>query len=349
MRILLGNNSLAMLAGSETWTFTLATELKKMGHHVACFSPELGVISHELEKKDIHSYNNFDPEDTRPFSYVLEEKVSHEYDVIISGHHHIVEYLRSRYPKTPIICVIHGIMHFLENGEKAPEHPSLSAGVNQFVAVSEEVQEKLREDYNIDSVIVRNFIDCERFNLKRPVSENKPKQILFNSNYNLKNDSEIEIMRSVAKHYGAKLAAVGMNFSQTFDVSRAIEHSDIVVGMGRSVLEGIAAGRLGIVHGRWGTAGVVREDNIQAIKRVNFSGRNSGGSLMTPEEIIAEIDRYYNPETIEWGKNYIKREHNVVTAAETFLRISRELIEGPVAQESELRPYRRAKDVARTS
>ena len=346
MRILLGNNSLAMLAGSETWIFTLATELKKMGHYVVCFSPDLGVISHELEKKDIRSYNNFDLEDARPFSYVLEEKVSHEYDVIIAAHHHIVEYLRLRYPKTPIICVVHGTMHFLENGEKAPEHPSLSAGVNQFVSVSEEVQEKLKQDYNIDSVIIRNFIDCERFNLKRQITENKPKQILFNSNYNLKNDSEVEIIRTVAKHYGATLAAIGMNFSSAFDVTRAIEDSDIVVGMGRSVLEGIAAGRLGVVHGRWGTAGIVREDNIQTIKCTNFSGRNSGNVLMTPEELIAEIDRYYNPETIEWGKNYVKREHNAVIAAESFLRIAKELVEGPVAVESELRPYRRAKDVS---
>ena len=55
MKILIGNQTLSLLAGTETATYTLAKQLKKLGHKVQCFSPELGIISEELEKEGIKS------------------------------------------------------------------------------------------------------------------------------------------------------------------------------------------------------------------------------------------------------------------------------------------------------
>lgn len=355
LKILLGNNTLSLLAGSETWVYTLACALKKLGHEVACFSPELGIISDELAKEGISSFHQISTSGVKPFSFVLEETPKHDYDVIIANHNHIVEYLRLQFPKTPIISTIHGIIHTSQDektGETvhAPEHPALTAGVNQFIAVSEEVQELLKGAYNIESLVIRNFIDTSRYTGKRKVSKT-PRQILINTNYQNARDPEIELMRTVAKHYGAKLAALGQNFSQTFDTVKAIEDADIVVGMGRSVLEGVAAGRLGIVHGRWGTAGAIHEGSIEDIRKQNFSGRNSGGTMMTAEELIKEIDTYYKPETLEWGKQYIRREHNALTAAQLFIEIARDLTGQNMVRPEEpvVKKYRRAKDVARTS
>lgn len=325
MKILLGNNTLALLAGSETWTYTLAVQLKKMGHIVEGFSPDLGIIARELKNKDIPSHRDIAPSGIKPFSYILEEKHEFNYDLIIANHWHIVDYLRRYFPKTPIISTIHGILHEMPNqntGEPmwAPEHPALNAGVNQFISVSEEVQEILKKQFNLESLIIRNFFDTELYTVARSVSE-KPKTFLINTNYNGGNDPEIELIREVVKHYGGNLIATGVNFGTSQNMVPAIEDADVVIGMGRSVLEGVCAGRLGIVHGRWGTGGIIHEGNIEALRSVNFSGRNSGGKMMTAQDLIAEIDKYYNPENLEWGRNYIKREHNVEIAAETFLRL----------------------------
>ena len=325
LKIILANNTLSLLAGSETWTYTLAVALKNLGHKVYAFSPKLGIISEELAKENILSFNQISTSGVRPFTFVLEENQDHDYDVIIANHNHIVEYLRKQFPKTPIISTIHGVIHFFEDQKTiAPEHPALESGVNQFVAVSEEVQQLLQEKYNIDSVVIRNFIDMARFKTKRKISKT-PKQILINTNYQSNHDPEVEMIRTVAKHYGARLTAIGEGFSQTFDTLKAIEDADVVVGMGRSVLEGVAGGRLGIVHGRWGTGGIINEKNIDELRKFNFSGRNSDGKLMTAEELIAEIDANYNKETIEWGVNYMKRDHNALTSAEAFVRIARDL------------------------
>jgi hypothetical protein len=328
LRILLGNNTLSLLAGSETWTLTLALQLKAMGHYVVCFSPELGVISDKLQEAGIPCYKEIVKDGVAPFSFVLEEPKDHTYDVIISNHNHIVDYLRSQFPITPIISTVHGILHFGEDRGikvKAPEHPALDAGVNQFVAVSEEVRDMLMRDYGIDSVIIRNFFDIKRLGaLKAPNSS--PKQFLINTNYSSGDEPVVMAIRDAAKKMGAKVAAIGQNFNQAIDITRAIEDSDVVFGMGRSVLEGVAAGRLGIVHGRWGTGGPVVESEIDEIRKFNFSGRNAQGVEMTDaDEIVRLVEKYYTPAHLEWGKNYVAKNHNVALAAEEYVRLAREL------------------------
>jgi len=349
LKILIGNNSLALLAGSETWAYTLATQLKRMGHEVYCFAPELGIISKNLEDNGIKCFDKITTSGAGQFSFVLEENIKHDYDVIIANHNNVVDFLRSKFKTKPIISTIHGIIHTTEDEDgntiMAPEHPALNAGVNDFVSVSEEVQEMLKKEYNIGSSIIRNFIDIKKFTEKRKISK-KPKQILFNSNYHSKNDPEVEIIRAVAKHYGAKLTAIGQNFSPTFDTKKAIQDADIVFGVGRSVLEGMSSGRIGIVHGRWGTGGVVNSGNVDELKKYNFSGRNSINPI-DANEIIKEIDVYYNENNVKWGRDYIVKNHNSVMAAEMYVLLARELLGQTIVKQDDvpLMPYRRAKDV----
>jgi hypothetical protein len=325
MRILLGNQTLALLAGSETWTSTLARALKAMGHEVTCFSPALGVISAKLENDGIRCIDDVGSSSgAKPFSIVLEPAAPSDFDFIISNHHDITTILRDRFPSKTIVSTIHGVLHTTQGprGETliAPEHPAIGKA-DIYVAVSEEVQAKLMADYGIKSVIIRNFFDLEAFLPVRTPSEGRPKQFLVNTNYAGRDDREIKLIKEVAAHYGARVAAVGQNFTQTDDVRRAIEDADVVFGMGRSVLEGVAMGRLGIVHGRWGTGGVVNEKNIDVLRACNFSGRNSGGDFWTKERMIEEIDANYKPEVMSWGVGYVAREHNVKKSAQEYIML----------------------------
>jgi glycosyltransferase involved in cell wall biosynthesis len=326
MRILLGNNTLSLLAGSETWTYTLALELHKLGHSVSCYSPELGIWAEKLSERDIRSYSHFNTEGVKLFSPILEEVHDHQYDVIIANHFHVVTELRHRFPKTPIISTIHGIIHYHEDGTTwAPEHPALEGGVQQFIAVSEEVQDLLRTQYSLESQVIRNFFDIKRFE-SLPEANAQPKQFLINTNYAGVEDPAVQLIRATAKIMGVKVAAIGMNFSQNMNPESAIKDCDVVFGMGRSVLEGVAAGRLGIVLGRWGYGGVITEASVKEIRAKNFSGRNSTSQdLPTPEDLAKQINEFYQPTILEWGKTYIARDHNVAFAVDQFLRIAKEL------------------------
>lgn len=325
LRILLGNNTLALLAGSETWVYTLALKLKEMGHYVACYSEYLGIISEKLEEAGIRCFDRLSGNGATPFSFVLEENTNHDYDVIIANHNHVVEFLRSRFPTKPIISTIHGVIHFDTDGSIAPEHPALTSGVNQFVSVSEEVQDKLKKDYGLDSLVIRNGFDVKKFNTLKP-AQSSPKQFLVNTNYADKDDAIIKNIREAARMMGARVIAIGQNFAQSFDITRQIELSDVVFGMGRSVLEGVAAGRLGIVYGRWGMGGPVIESNIDALRRKNFSGRNADPSAnCSADDIVSMINKHYSVQNLEWGKQYIARDHNVAFTAEQYVKIAREL------------------------
>ena len=96
--------------------------------------------------------------------------------------------------------------------------------------------------------------------------------------------------------------------------------------MGRSVLEGVSMGRLGIVHGRWGTGGILHEKNKDELRMYNFSGRNSEGKMWSKEEFIKEIDRLYKKNTFDWGATYIAQNHNAKLAAQTYVEIARSLL-----------------------
>jgi len=357
LKILLANGTLSLLAGSETWTATLARQLKKQGHEVTCFAMSifpgvhsLGIISDGLIKDGIPCLDMISSSGIKPFVVSLEENKDLQFDLIIANHHHVVSHLREQFPTTPIISTIHGPIHTMPgpNGTAidAPEHPALNAKVNQFVTVSEEMQGILKERYNIEAILIRNFLDTKYFDAKRSITPEKPKMFLINTNYFGAHSPDAEIIRVVTKHYDAKLAGIGGNFVPSNDIMTAIEDADIVIGIGRSVLEGVCAGRLGIVHGHWGTGGVIHPGSIEVIRHFNFSGRNAmNGQLWTPEQLIDEIDKYYNEATIAWGEKYCRSEHNVIYAAEQFVQLGRDLLEKPVSVEASMKKFRRAEDV----
>ena len=306
MKILIANNTLSILGGSETYYLTLAKELKKQGHNVHGYSPLLGIIARKMRENGIECYSG------------LPNK---NYDAIIASHYHIVDSLREAYPDTPIISVIHSPLHIVDKFKKTwgLEHPAINSRVEQYVAVSEETQEKLKDDYNINAKVIRNFFEIKEY----PIN-NKPKQILFNSNYTQKKDDYFKTIVKVANHYKAGLLAIGEGFFQTPNVKEAVKQSDIVVGIGRSVLEGVAMGRIGVIHGRWGTGGVISPKSYKELREANFSGRNNQGKWMTAEEIVAEIDKHY--QDTKWRLDYMRENHNVKKAAKTFIDLCNYLV-----------------------
>lgn len=325
MNILLGNNTLSILAGSETWTLTMAKEFKRQGHEVTAYSPDLGLIATKLEAEGIKCYKEIDGESgIRPFSAILEEGLKTP-DVIICNHYDICIYLRKKYPNTPIIATIHGILHKKpDTNEIWPEHPAVDANINQYIAVSEEVKDLLSKAYGIDSKIIRNSFDLNRFNKSGKI-KTKPEIFLLNSNYSNVKDPVSAVMKEVANHYGAQLQGVGENFVKTYEVEKIIKDVDVVVGMGRSLLEGVCMGKLGICHGRWGTGGVLTPESVKTIRINNFSGRESNGQILAAQDIICQIDKYYNQKNIDEMYKYIKAEHNIEKAAKKYLDIAKKL------------------------
>ena len=305
-KVLLGNNTLDSFAGSEIWTYTLATELLRRGHEVVAFSPLLGKLAPRLEAVGIRCISSLAHAD--------------EPAVVICNHHDITIALRQRFPRAPIIATVHGTLHQgLRNHELLPEHPVTDFKVDQYIAVSEEVHGLLRRAYDIESVIIRNFFDLTRFSWSPVLPNAFPRRIVVNDNYSTREDEANKVIEQVAAHYDAKLQFIGANFEETWDVEAVLRPSDVVVGMGRSVLEGFCMGKVALVHGRWGTGGILTQGTYDLLKQTNFSGRNSSGRLASPADIIKLIDSATAQPQLDWQRAVVLEHHDVRKAAAAFI------------------------------
>lgn len=331
MKILLGNNTLSLLAGSETYILTLATELKRLGHDVSAYSTELGFIATQLEAVNIKCFDKIETAGQKavaPFDPYLKPK-SGNFDVIICAHHEITKYLHQQLPNVPIIGIVHGILHKGPQGQIWPEHPVTDFKVN-YVVASEEIQRKLQNDYNLDSVIIRNFFDLNKFKKEGELSAS-PKIFLVNSNYWGPQDEISRIIKDVSLNYDAQLHGVGANYQPSYEMEAIIKDVDVVFGMGRSVLEGACMGKLAVIHGRWGTGGVLTPKSYETLKLTNFSGRPWAHDyvepVFTPVDILTgAIDLNFNQENVDAVYEIIKKDHNVEVAAKKFIELAQTLI-----------------------
>ena len=326
----MGNNTLCFLAGTETWTETLAKEFKRLGHDVTLYSPVLGIISNKLEEDGIKCMDELkgNQRGISTRSHALDEAAG-DFDVIICSHYHITKNLHMKYPNIPVISTIHGIYHKDEHGENIlPGHPVTEFRVDRYISVSEEVQDLLLSKYRIKSKIIRNFFDLDRFKKRGNLPE-KPQTILVNSNNFGKRHDIYKNIKQVAEHYGAMLFGIGYLLKQVYDTENIVKFADIVFGAGRSVLEGACMGKIGIVHDLQGTGGVITPGSYKTLRKTNFSGRKwkAKREFLSPREIIAQIDAAWNQKSVDVVYEHIKKNHNVKVAAKEFIKIAEELIE----------------------
>lgn len=286
----------------------MAQAIKAQGHQVACFSLLQGLISERIQGAGIPCYSK---------ASQLEKYAKP--DAIIANHWPVVTQLAKVFPGVPLVSTIHGVCHLSDNGARALEYPALDSMVSSYVAVSEEVRAKLKQDYGINSHIIRNGLMLNRFSPIQVSAGKIPRYLLFNSNYTQPNSPELKVLEDVANHYGARLNKIGAYFKPSSETEKVIQRADIVFGMGRSVLEGVAMGRLGVVHGRWGTGGIVRPDTVEELGRTNYSGRNSGGVLWSADRLISEIDISYTRSNLNWGAAHVAANHDVHQAADRYL------------------------------
>lgn len=315
MNILIGNNSLEYLAGSETWAESVALALAALGCTVRGYGRTLGVIAERLQAAGIACVD--DPQRLGGFRPSL----------IVAAHWPVVEALAAAFPRTPLVSVIHGIEHRRDDGSPALEHPSLGDHVSAYVAVSEEVRDKLGHDHGLPSMVLRNAISLHRYPAAPAAS--RPHHLLFSANDVSADDPRCRVLRDVAVRLGARFVGIGSLLGTCVSPWQEIARADVVFGMGRTVLEGMAMGRLGVVHGRFGTAGVVCADSAPLLRLRNYSGRGSG-RCWSADELVRAIEAAYNPDNLAFGPRYVARHHDALVVARTLVDLGVALAARPV-------------------
>jgi len=289
MDILISTN-LLNYTGVPTYTLTLYNQLVARKHNVTVYCPTNGKLSSLMKTISSLDFAGWP-------------------DVILAQHNILAREMRKKFPDIPMIFISHGILPDLEQ-------PPADIKIDKYIAVSEEVMLNLAS-YDITNVkIVRNFIDIDRFYCREPVRE-KPERLLFISNF--KRRKAYETIQKACKIMGIKFRHLGYTSHPKFNVEDYINESDIVVSLGRGVLEAMACQRPVIVYDRRRGDGYINESTYRRSRMNNFSGRAYCLECRT-KIIKGEIEKY-NPDDGVMNRNLVLRHHNHIKAVDDIMEI----------------------------
>ena len=241
IKILITNHSLSKYRGSEKYCYDMAKELSK-NNDVFVWSPEKGKLSEEMES----------------FCKVLDNPIG-LYDLVFFNHNNTVN------DKIKAKCKIYTIHGIFPDLERPPN------GMDIYVGISEEVATFYKE---INPYVIMNGIDSHKYNVEN--SKIFKKNVLFISNY--KSRFSI-LLLLVCLSLGLSYKRIGGSGDKNKqNVVDYINWADIVVGIGRTALEAMSCNKKIIVadkrpYSDFGMDGFLTKENIEHIKKFNFSGR----------------------------------------------------------------------------
>jgi len=296
MKILVTNNTLGGLGGSETYAYTLIKELHGRDDiEVHAFSPQIGLIGSKLKNIGVNVVN----------------KPDSSYDLILASHTSTIPYIKSI--KGFKVQTCHGVYPALEQPY---------GGLDGYVSISNEVYNHLKNK-RIDSTIIHNGIDCERFKITHPINK-ELKSVLSLSHSDLLNN----MLRSVCVKHGVKLICLNKYTNPIFNVEDAINEVDMVVTLGRGAYESMACGRNVMILDKRPYInkppigdGILTELNIENSLKNNCSGRFSN-RVFGEKEIEEEIIKY-DYTLGEFNREYALKNLNIKMQVDKYLNLKK--------------------------
>lgn len=293
MKILLGTHYLAKTGGTESYTYALATELKRLGHEVEHFANVRGGVSDLLEERGV------------PFMS------ADHYDLILANHTTVVEKL---WTHGFIVQTCHGNIAELEQ-------PSPYADI--YVSVSEEVRDHLQNLGFQSAAVIPNGIDCHRFSPRKPVSKTLTKVLSL-----CQSDEANDFIRKCCEAINVEFLCSNKFTDNVWSIEDLINQSDLVIGLGRSAYDAMACGRAVLVYdyreymGEFLGDGLLTPDTIGKSMYCNCSGR--ANRMKFDEQTFVEEMQKYSPELAAWSREFAQKNLNIEQAVQRYLDICRD-------------------------
>ena len=307
MRLILATNHLG-LGGSESYLITVAEQFDRLGHEVAIYSPEhAGGVAAARERGIEVIPEGEEPPADFDAALVQDAGVSYE--------------LREANPTAPQVFVAHSESFDLQ---APPQLAGASVGV--VVALNDRVADRARSYAAATEVVrLRQPIDTERFTPAAPLPDVARRALLLS---NAPHADRLHLLEAACAEAGIELTRLGGRAGQTTDPQRAIAGAEIVIGYGRSILEGMACGRAAYVYDWHGGDGWMTEESYAAIEADGISGR--GGRETITAERLAEDMRRYSPAMGPVNHDLVVAHHRANVHAQQLLELFRRLAPVPV-------------------
>jgi hypothetical protein len=249
MRLLLATNHLG-LGGSESYLLTVAEQLDRLGHEAAIFAVERGRGAEVAREKAL--------------TLIGEAELDDDFDAALVQDAGVSLQIAERCPGVPQLYVAHSEMWDLQ----AP--PQLPGIVGAVVVLNDRVGERTRSfATGVEVVRLRQPIDAQRFASRGLLPEVPRRALLLSNN---PSGDRIAMLESACENAGIELERLGGAAGQTVDPRPQLAAADIVIGYGRSILEGMACGRAAYVYDWKGGDGWITAESYPAIEADGFAG-----------------------------------------------------------------------------
>jgi hypothetical protein len=257
VQIVLATNWFVGFGGSETYLVTVAEELRALGHEPIIHARELGEMAEWARARGIR--------------VASEGELPERCDAVLVQDGVTACSLAARYPGAPQLFVAHSLLFDLQ----AP--PQVDGLVSRVVVLNDRLASRMRAMANEAEVVrLRQPVDLRRF-IPRGDIRRTPKRALLLSN-NL-TGLRRDVVLAACSELGIECEQTGLYGTPDPEPERLIAKADIVIGSGRAILEGMAAGRATLLYDMRGGHGWVRPDSYPAIEADGFTGHRTGPVL----------------------------------------------------------------------
>jgi hypothetical protein len=259
LEIVLAAMALNQPGGMQTYTLTVAPHLERLGHEVTLFSDQLGPVADLAAERGLRVCGR-------------EDELPPTCDAVLSNDAPSALTMADRYPRAVRGIVVH-------SGDLDVHMPPAHDSVVSFaVAMNDVVERRLKATANPPAIVrLTQPIDMAHLYPAAPIAES-PRYVLLLGNMLV--DPVRQTLMNACEHAGLAWRQVGMAGDLLLDPYGQILEADIVVGQGRSALDGMSCGRAVWVFGPGAGDGWVTEASYPALEADGFRGRATDDVIM---------------------------------------------------------------------
>jgi hypothetical protein len=287
----------------ETYAQTVAQELLRLGHQASIFTPNAGTMAELTREKGIAVLGRAD--------------LPAGCDAILAQDASTCHELAVRYPEVVRVMVAHSRDHVLQ---EAPQLPEVCHGV---VVLNDRVGRWMgARAWHPPLTRLRQPITLSRYSdLKAP--RPRPRRVLVSSNYVA--GPRGKLIEEACRQAGFETAWMGMTSEPSATPERELANADIVVGLGRCAIEGMAAGRAVYIYGVLGGGGWVTPRSYWQMEADGFAGLTD--VRPTTVERMASDLRAWRGDMGEANRDLVSANHSARTHAVELVELVRRLDE----------------------
>jgi len=301
VRVVVSHENFDAFGGTESYMLAVVEQLMRTGHDVWVHAQTLGAMAAFAHSRGVRVVDRL--------------ALPPHCDLVLAQDAATCLEMWERYPDAVRIFVGH-------SQEFALQAPPQIAGSYQALVVLSERGERWADGlaWRPRLVRLRQPVDLDRFRLPA-AGDAATTRVLVLSNYPF--GSRAKVVSDACAAAECELRWVGRAHGPTPTPEAEIALSDIVIGLGRSVLDAMAAARAPFVFGPLGGDGWVTADSYEALERDGFSGRATARAI--DAEVLSQALREWRPQMGIACRDLASRHHDVRHHVRELVVLAREL------------------------